>query len=158
GNAASTKARSSARSETAKRAAEGTLRGPSAAPAPPGLYGNRGLPTPTGRRFHPPPGGPRPRHGGGTPSLPPPTPPPRAPPPRRPHTGPALARAFAETRPDLVRALSAFLGNGADAHDAAQEAFLKCWRARARLPAVRDLRAWIFRVGFNAARDLRRDA
>src|SRR5262249_29454437 len=104
--------------------------------------------------FPPPQGGPRPRNCGGPRHMPPATAPRPA---RRPHPGPALARAFADTRPDLVRALSAFLGNDADAQDAAQDAFLKCWRARARVPAARDLRAWIFRVGFNAARDLRRD-
>src|SRR5262249_26106400 len=42
-----------------------------------------------------------------------------------------------------------------DARDAAQTAFLKCWRCRDRLGAVRDLRAWIFRVALNVAFDLR---
>src|SRR5262249_22294156 len=38
-----------------------------------------------------------------------------------------------------------------------QEAFLKCWRARDQVVGVRDLKAWIFRVGLNAARDLQRN-
>jgi RNA polymerase sigma-70 factor (ECF subfamily) len=42
--------------------------------------------------------------------------------------------------------------------DAAQDAFLKCWRARGGIGDVRNLRAWIFRVGLNAAKDLQRNA
>src|SRR5262249_52779821 len=45
-----------------------------------------------------------------------------------------------------------------DAQDAAQEAFLKCWRARGSVPDVHNLRAWIFRVGLNAAKDFPRSA
>ena len=36
-----------------------------------------------------------------------------------------------------------------------QIAFLHCWRARARLPEIGNLRAWIWRVCLNAGRDLR---
>jgi RNA polymerase sigma-70 factor (ECF subfamily) len=50
------------------------------------------------------------------------------------------------------------LGSRDDACDAAQDAFLKCWRARDGLTEVTNLRAWIFRVGINTARDLRRSA
>jgi RNA polymerase sigma-70 factor (ECF subfamily) len=50
------------------------------------------------------------------------------------------------------------LGNRDDALDAAQEAFLKCWRARETLSGVQNVRAWIFRVGMNTARDLQRSA
>src|SRR5262249_10787547 len=39
-----------------------------------------------------------------------------------------------------------------------QETFLKCWRRRHALGKVRNLRAWIFRVGLNAAKDLQRNA
>src|SRR4029077_12436057 len=45
-----------------------------------------------------------------------------------------------------------------DAQDVAQEAFLRCWRTQEGLPAVQNLRAWIFRVGLNAAKDLQRSA
>lgn len=68
-----------------------------------------------------------------------------------------LSRAFASFGDELVRALSSLLGDPDDARDVAQEAFLKCWRSRDRLHEVRDLKAWIFRVGLNAARDLRRN-
>jgi RNA polymerase sigma-70 factor (ECF subfamily) len=68
-----------------------------------------------------------------------------------------LEQAFAAARPELVRNLARLLGSADDAQDVAQEAFLKCWRTRSRVPQVRDLRAWIFRVGLNAARDLRRN-
>lgn len=68
----------------------------------------------------------------------------------------ALVCAFNGLRDELVSTLWYLLGNQEDARDAAQEAFLKCWRARDRVPEIRDLRAWIFRVGINAARDLRR--
>jgi RNA polymerase sigma-70 factor (ECF subfamily) len=70
----------------------------------------------------------------------------------------ALLRAFNELRDELVSTLWYMLGNREDALDAAQEAFIKCWRSPARLQQVRDMRAWIFRVGFNAAKDLKRNA
>ena len=69
-----------------------------------------------------------------------------------------LVRAFNEVRAELVSTLFYLLGNHADAQDAAQDAFLKCWRSRDGLPEVRNLRAWIFRVGLNAAKDLQRNA
>jgi RNA polymerase sigma-70 factor, ECF subfamily len=74
--------------------------------------------------------------------------------------GPAdgFARAFNEVRAELVNTLYFLLGNRDDAQDAAQEAFLKCWRSRERLAEVHNVRAWIFRVGLNAAKDLQRNA
>src|SRR5438874_4294533 len=69
-----------------------------------------------------------------------------------------LLRAFNDLRDELVSTLMYILGNRDDAHDAAQDAFLKCWRTRAGLAAVQNLRAWIFRVGLNAAKDLQRSA
>ena len=69
-----------------------------------------------------------------------------------------LLRVFNELRDELVSTLWFILGNRDDALDAAQEAFLKCWKSPASLENVRDLRAWIFRVGFNAAKDLKRNA
>src|SRR5438876_4864934 len=74
------------------------------------------------------------------------------------NSGEALVRTFNELRPALIGALNLALGNFEDAQDVAQEAFLKCWRSRASIPAVRDLRAWIFRVGRNSAKDLQRNA
>src|SRR5439155_7768337 len=72
--------------------------------------------------------------------------------------GERLGVAFAEIRPALLQSLTAMLGSADDAQDVLQEAFLKCWRARARIWRVHNLRAWIFRVGLNAARDFQRNA
>src|SRR5262249_10521193 len=73
-------------------------------------------------------------------------------------SGEAFVRAFNELRTELVSTLYFHLGNLEDAQDAVQEAFLKCWRSRDTLPDVRNLRAWIFRVGLNSAKDLQRNA
>lgn len=69
-----------------------------------------------------------------------------------------LVRTFTELRDDLMSTLVYVLGNREDAHDAAQESFMKCWNARDQLHEVRNLRAWIFRVAFNTAKDLQRSA
>jgi RNA polymerase sigma-70 factor, ECF subfamily len=73
-------------------------------------------------------------------------------------TGEELVCAFNELRIELVSTLFYVLGNYEDAQDAAQDAFLKCWRNRAGIGEVRNLRAWIFRIGLNAAKDLQRNA
>jgi RNA polymerase sigma-70 factor (ECF subfamily) len=70
----------------------------------------------------------------------------------------ALLALFNTVRDELVSTLLYLLGNADDAQDAAQEAFLKCWRARHTLPEIQNLRAWIFRVGLNAAKDFQRSA
>jgi RNA polymerase sigma-70 factor (ECF subfamily) len=72
--------------------------------------------------------------------------------------GDRLTRAFSEMRDELVSTLLFVLGNRDDAQDAAQEAFVKCWRSQDSLPEVQNLRAWIFRVGLNAAKDMQRSA
>src|ERR1700731_424417 len=72
--------------------------------------------------------------------------------------GEMLVRAFNELRDELVSALVFVLGNPEDARDAAQDSFIKCWNAREQLGGVRNLRAWIFRVCFNTAKDMRRSA
>jgi len=72
--------------------------------------------------------------------------------------GDLLLRAFTDLRDELVSTLWFVLGNRDDAQEMAQEVFLRCWRTRERLPGVRDVRAWIFRVGLNAARDVQRSA
>jgi RNA polymerase sigma-70 factor (ECF subfamily) len=74
------------------------------------------------------------------------------------NTGDILLRAFTDLRDELVSTLCFLLGNAEDAQDVAQEAFLRCWRTQESLPAVQNLRAWIFRVGLNAAKDLQRSA
>jgi RNA polymerase sigma-70 factor (ECF subfamily) len=72
--------------------------------------------------------------------------------------GEFLVRTFNELRDELVSTLWYVLGNRDDAQDVAQEVFLRCWRAQDTLSGVQNLRAWIFRVGLNAARDLQRSA
>lgn len=69
-----------------------------------------------------------------------------------------FVRAFNGMRAELVSTLFFVLGNQDDAQDVAQEVFIKCWRTRAGLSDVKNLRAWIFRVGLNAAKDLQRNA
>jgi RNA polymerase sigma-70 factor (ECF subfamily) len=75
-----------------------------------------------------------------------------------PNLGDLLLRTFTELRDELVSTLCYVLGNSDDAQDVAQEAFLRCWRTQESLPEVHNLRAWIFRVGLNAAKDLQRSA
>src|SRR5262249_34611062 len=72
--------------------------------------------------------------------------------------GEVLLRTFTALRDDLVSTLWFILGNQDDAQDVAQDVFLRCWRAQESLPAIQNLRAWIFRVGLNAAKDLQRSA
>ena len=69
-----------------------------------------------------------------------------------------LVRTFNEVRDELVSTLLYVLGNREDALDIAQEVFLRCWRTQEGLSEVQNLRAWIFRVGLNAAKDLQRSA
>jgi RNA polymerase sigma-70 factor (ECF subfamily) len=66
-----------------------------------------------------------------------------------------LVRVFDQARDELFGKLYAMLGNYADAQDALQLAFLHCWRARARVPDLHNVRAWIWRVTLNAGRDYR---
>ncbi len=65
---------------------------------------------------------------------------------------------FNEVRAELVSTLWYLLGSHDDAQDAAQDAFLKCWRTRETLGEIRNLRAFIFRVGLNTAKDVQRSA
>src|SRR4051794_35666768 len=72
--------------------------------------------------------------------------------------GDVLLRTFNEVRDELISTLWFVLGNQEDAQDVAQEVFLRCWRTQESLPDVLNLRAWIFRVGLNAAKDVQRSA
>src|SRR5215470_17350128 len=78
--------------------------------------------------------------------------------PVQPNTGEILLRTFNDLRDELVSTLCFMLGNAEDAQDVAQEAFLRCWKAQDSLADVQNVRAWVFRVGLNAAKDLRRSA
>ena len=69
-----------------------------------------------------------------------------------------FVRAFNGMRTELVSTLFFVLGNHEDAQDVAQEVFMKCWRTREALIDIKNLRAWIFRVSLNAAKDLQRNA
>src|SRR5215475_6134844 len=69
-----------------------------------------------------------------------------------------LVRTFNDLKDELTSTLIFVLGNREDAKDAAQDAFIKCWNAREQLPQVINLRAWIFRVCFNTAKDMQRSA
>jgi RNA polymerase sigma-70 factor (ECF subfamily) len=70
----------------------------------------------------------------------------------------AFVRTFNAMRGELVNTLFYVLGNYEDAMDAAQDAFLKCWRTQNSLADVKNMRAWIYKVGMNAAKDLQRNA
>lgn len=59
---------------------------------------------------------------------------------------------------ELLGTLYYLVGNREDAHDALQDAFVKCWQHRAEVGQVQNMRAWIFRVALNAGRDLRASA
>ena len=69
-----------------------------------------------------------------------------------------FVRTFNAMRSELVNTLYYVLGNYDDAMDAAQDAFLKCWRTQKSLVDVKNMRAWIYKVGMNAAKDLKRNA
>jgi|694.fasta_scaffold03237_15 RNA polymerase sigma-70 factor (ECF subfamily) len=69
-----------------------------------------------------------------------------------------LVNTFNAMKDELISTLNLLLRSRDDAIDMAQEAFLRCWKAKEQLPRVANPRAWIFQVGMNAARDLRRSA
>lgn len=70
----------------------------------------------------------------------------------------ALEEAFALYQGELLGTLYYMVGNVEDARDALQEAFIKCWRNRAKVPEVENLKAWIFCIALNTGRDLRASA
>ena len=76
----------------------------------------------------------------------------------RPSPDHPVGSAFNALRDELLSTLVYVLGNRDDALDAAQDAFLKCWKHRDETDGVQNLRAWIFRVGLNTAKDMQRSA
>ena len=58
--------------------------------------------------------------------------------------------------PQVRRVTRAVLAEPADADDAAQEAFLACWRYLGRYDPSRPFGPWLIRIAVNAARDVRR--
>jgi len=73
-------------------------------------------------------------------------------------SGAVIVSTFNDLRDELVSTLCYLLGNRDDALDVAQETFLKCWRAKSSAAGIENLRAWIFRIGLNAAKDFQRSA
>ena len=69
-----------------------------------------------------------------------------------------LLATFNQIRDELTSTLWFILGNTDDAQDIAQDAFLRCWKKQDALPDVLNLKAWIFKVAINAAKDLRKSA
>ncbi len=57
-------------------------------------------------------------------------------------------------RPELLAYLMRLLGNGHDAEDVCQDAFLRAYRAYDRLEANSNPRAWLYRIMTNAALNL----
>ena len=78
--------------------------------------------------------------------------------PATPDPGDTLVATFHAAKDELVSTLMYVLGSRDDALDAAQDAFLKCWKNRNQIADVQNLRAWIFRVALNTAKDMRRSA
>lgn len=69
-----------------------------------------------------------------------------------------LEEVFARHQSELLGLLCHLLGNRDEASDAYQDAFIKCWRRRELLSEVQNLKAWVFQVAMNAARDARTTA
>jgi RNA polymerase sigma factor (sigma-70 family) len=69
-----------------------------------------------------------------------------------------LEEAFARHQGEILGTLYYLVGNLEDARDALQEAFLKCWRHRAEVAGIENLKAWIFQIALNTGRDLRQTA
>jgi RNA polymerase sigma factor (sigma-70 family) len=69
-----------------------------------------------------------------------------------------LEAVFSRYQAQLLGTLYHLVGNEDDARDALQEAFVKCWRHREKVPEVANLKAWVFRIALNTGRDLRQTA
>jgi RNA polymerase sigma-70 factor (ECF subfamily) len=65
-----------------------------------------------------------------------------------------LQEAFSRHQGEVLGTLYHLLRNMDDARDALQEAFIKLWKHRDELPGVENVRAWIFKVAINTARDM----
>lgn len=70
----------------------------------------------------------------------------------------ALLALFDRSQPELLGTLFYFLGHIEDARDTLQDTFLKCWQHRSELAGIQNLRAWVFRIALNTARDRRGSA
>ena len=69
-----------------------------------------------------------------------------------------LEEWFRTHQEELLGTVYYLIGNLPDAQDAVQEAFVRSWNHRHQLAEIRDLKAWIYRITFNVARDIRKAA
>ncbi|MDR1382918.1 MAG: RNA polymerase sigma factor [Planctomycetaceae bacterium] len=69
-----------------------------------------------------------------------------------------LSQMFRTIEAKLLGMLYHVLGNIEDARDALQETFIRCWKHRDSLHEIQNIRAWIFRIAYNIARDVRKSA
>jgi RNA polymerase sigma-70 factor (ECF subfamily) len=67
-----------------------------------------------------------------------------------------LAALVESYGPLLFRVAHSVLRSRSEAEDAVQDAFVRVLQHRAKLPAVRDLRAWLVRIAWNLALDRKR--
>jgi len=65
-----------------------------------------------------------------------------------------LEDTFARYQSELLGTMYLIVGNREDARDALQESFLKCWRNIDQVPDITNVKAWVFRIALNTARDL----
>lgn len=68
-----------------------------------------------------------------------------------------LIDVFEQNQSGLLGTLFYVVANIEDARDVLQDAFMKCWLHREELPDIENLRAWVYRIALNTARD-RRDS
>jgi RNA polymerase sigma-70 factor (ECF subfamily) len=69
-----------------------------------------------------------------------------------------LCAVFDRCQGELLGTLFYWVGNVEDARDTLQDTFVKCWQHRAELPGITNIRAWVFRIALNTARDRRASA
>ena len=70
----------------------------------------------------------------------------------------SLEEWFRVHQEELLGTVYYLVGNLQDAQDAVQEAFVRSWNHRNQLPEVRDVEAWVYRIAFNVAKDIRKTA
>lgn len=69
-----------------------------------------------------------------------------------------LLDVFEENHRGLLSTLFYVVANIEDARDVLQDAFVKCWLHREELPGIDNLRAWVYRIALNTARDRKTSA
>ena len=74
-------------------------------------------------------------------------------PPRAGDAAALIERLYSDYQTPILNYLYRLVGEASIAEDLAQETFTRAWRARARLVAVDNPRAWLYRIATNAARD-----